>query len=53
MKLAQQIAWQNQYPGKENPFQKMELSQNGSQLGINLVANYNAIGGTASPPASQ
>ena len=46
LKLAQQIAWQNQYPNKSNPFQQMELSQNGSQLGINLVVNYSAIGGT-------
>jgi hypothetical protein len=48
LKLAQQIAWQNQYPSKSNPFQKMELTQNGSQLGINLVANYSEICGTAS-----
>ncbi|HEX5413122.1 MAG TPA: hypothetical protein VFZ27_14820 [Terriglobia bacterium] len=44
LKLAQQIAWQNQYPSKTNPFQKMELSQRGSQIGINLVADYSAVG---------
>jgi hypothetical protein len=53
LKLAQQIAWQNQYPDKSNPFQQMELTQDGSQLGINLVANYSAIGGAASPPVSR
>lgn len=45
LKLAQQIAWQNQYPNRANPFQKMDLSQSGDQIGINLVAEYSDIGG--------
>jgi hypothetical protein len=45
LKLAQQIAWQNQYPAKANPFQKMEFSQTGSQIGINIVASYSDVGG--------
>lgn len=45
LKLAQQIAWQNQYPNRTNPFQSMDLSQTGTQIGINLVANYGEIGG--------
>lgn len=45
LKLAQQIAWQNQYPNRPNPFQSMDLSQNGNQIGVNLVANYSDIGG--------
>ncbi len=45
LKLAQQIAWQNQYPNRANPFQSMDLSQTGTQIGINLVANYGDIGG--------
>lgn len=45
LKLAQQIAWQNQYPNRPNPFQSMDLSQTGDQIGINLVANYSDIGG--------
>jgi hypothetical protein len=49
LKLAQQIAWQNQYPNRANPFQSMEFSQTGGQLGVNLVANYSDIGGAASP----
>lgn len=40
LKLAQQIAWQNRNPNQVNPFQKMELSQNGSQVGITLEATY-------------
>jgi hypothetical protein len=46
LKLAQQIAWQNQNPNQVNPFQKMELSQTGSQVGISLVASYSDIGGS-------
>lgn len=53
LKLAQQIAWQNQYPSKPNPFQKMELSQTGSQIGINIEASYGDIGGAGPPPVSQ
>jgi hypothetical protein len=45
LKLAQQIAWQNQYPNRTNPFQSMDVSQTGTQLGINLVANYGDLGG--------
>jgi hypothetical protein len=45
LKLAQQIAWQNQYPSKSNPFQRMEFSQTGTQIGINIVANYGDVGG--------
>lgn len=40
LKLAQQIAWQNQNPNQPNPFQNMELTQTGSQIGINLTADY-------------
>lgn len=53
LKLAQQIAWQNQFPSKSNPFQKMDLSQTGSQIGINIEANYGDIGGAGSSPVSQ
>jgi hypothetical protein len=53
LKLAQQIAWQNQYPNRANPFQSMELSQTGSQIGINIAANYSDVGGAGSPATSQ
>ncbi len=51
LKLAQQIAWQNQNANQPNPFQNMELTQSGSQIGIALVADYTDIsgGGTAAP----
>lgn len=47
LKLAQQIAWQSQNPNRSDPFEDMNLTQNGSQIGINLVANYSEITGTA------
>lgn len=53
LKLAQQIAWQNQNPNQPNPFQNMGLTQTGDQIGITLVANYNEVGGPASGAASQ
>jgi len=48
LKLAQQIAWQNQNPNQPNPFQNMELAQSGTQIGISLVADYGDVtkGGT-------
>lgn len=50
LKLAQQIAWQNQNPNQPNPFQNMELTQAGSQINVNLTADYTDImqGGTRS-----
>lgn len=47
LKLAQQIAWQNQNPNRPNPFQNMELAETGSQIGITLVADYSDITGGA------
>jgi len=53
LKLAQQIAWQNQNPNQSNPFQDMELTQTGTQVGIKLVADYGAVTAPSSPAASQ
>jgi hypothetical protein len=53
LKLAQQIAWQNQYPNQPNPFQAMGLTQTGDQIGITLVASYSEIGGAVTGTASQ
>src|SRR5579875_33001 len=53
LKLAQQIAWQNQYPNHPNPFQAMGLTQTGDQIGITLVASYSEIGGAAAGAAPQ
>jgi hypothetical protein len=46
LKLAQQIAWQNQNPNQTNPFQSMELSQTGSEVGVSLVASYTDVSGS-------
>ena len=43
LKLAQQIAWQNQNPNTANPFQNMAFSETGSQLSISMVAQYDAV----------
>lgn len=53
LKLAQQIAWQNQNPDQPNPFQSMDLTQNGSQIGISLVANYGSVAGGSSTATAQ
>lgn len=53
LKLAQQIAWRNQNPNQSDPFQNMELTQSGTQIGINLVADYSAITSGGAAPASQ
>lgn len=53
LKLAQQIAWQNQNPNQPNPFQNMDLTQTGDQIGITLVANYSEASGPAVGAASQ
>jgi len=49
LKLAQQIAWQNQNPNQPDPFQDMELTQTGTQVGVNLVADYGAVTAPRSP----
>ncbi len=45
LKLAQQIAWQNQNPNAANPFQNLAFSETGSQLSISMVAQYDAVAG--------
>ena len=45
LKLAQQIAWQNQNPNAANPFQNLAFSESGSQLSISMVAQYDAVAG--------
>ncbi len=53
LKLAQQLAWQNQNPNQPNPFQNMELTQTGTQIGVSLSANYGEVSAAGSPAASQ
>lgn len=45
LKLAQQIAWQNQNPNTANPYQNLAFSETGSQLSISMVAQYDAVAG--------
>ena len=53
LRLAQQIAWQNRNPNQSNPFQDLELSNSGSQIGVSMVANYDAVTGAQAPATPQ
>jgi hypothetical protein len=48
LKLAQQIAWQNQYPNQANPFSGMEVALNGEQISIQLTASYSELSAAGS-----
>jgi hypothetical protein len=53
LKLAQQLAWQSQYPNQTNPFSGMEVASNGAEISIQLAASYselNAAGPTGAAP---
>lgn len=43
LKLAQQLAWQDQHPNQANPFSGMQVGTNGSQISIQLTASYNEL----------
>jgi hypothetical protein len=38
--LVQQIAWDSQNPGKPNPYQAMNVAQEGHQVSVNLTTGY-------------
>jgi hypothetical protein len=40
LKLVQQIAWDSQNPGKPNPYQAMDVGQEGHQVSLNLTTGY-------------
>jgi hypothetical protein len=40
LKLAQQIAWQNQNPTRPNPFEAMEVGLNGRQISLQITTGY-------------
>lgn len=48
LKLAQQLAWQNQYPGQTNPFGGMEVAVDGSEISVRLTASYSDLSSAAS-----
>jgi len=40
LKLAQQLAWENQNPGRPNPFKAMEVSLDGREVSLQLTTGY-------------
>ena len=40
LKMAQQLAWQVQNPGRANPYEQMTVSLNGKQIGVQLAMGY-------------
>ncbi len=47
VKLAQQLAWQNQNPNQPNPFEAMEVELKGRRILVNLITAYSALEGIA------
>ncbi|HZP01239.1 MAG TPA: hypothetical protein VFD30_13180 [Terriglobia bacterium] len=48
LKLAQQLAWQSNNPGRVNPYQNMQVNLKGSQVSVGLTAEYAALAGAGS-----
>ena len=40
LKMAQELAWQSQNPGKPNPFQAMEVSVSGKEISLDVTTTY-------------
>jgi hypothetical protein len=53
LKLAQQLAWDYQNPGKPNPYKAMNVGRDGDQVSLSLTTGYtelelaSGVGGTA------
>jgi hypothetical protein len=43
LKLAQQLAWQNQNPNRPNPFEGTELDLRGRQISLKLTTDYGEL----------
>lgn len=43
VKMAQQLTWQTQNPGHANPYQAMNVSVNGSQIGMQITMAYSDL----------
>jgi len=43
LKLAQQMIWQNQNPGRPNPFGAMEVSQSSRQISVHVTTDYSDL----------
>lgn len=44
LKLAQQLAWQNQNPGQANPFAGTDIGLDGSRVSLKMAATYLQLG---------
>jgi hypothetical protein len=49
LRLAQQIAWQNQNPDKANPFSATDISLNGSEVQLKLDTSYDSLTAMGAP----
>jgi hypothetical protein len=49
LKLAQQLAWDYQNPGKENPYKAMNTGLDGDQVSLNLTTGYAELELASSP----
>ena len=43
LKMAQQLAWDYQNPGKPNPYQEMIVGRDGDQVSLNLTTGYTEL----------
>jgi hypothetical protein len=43
LKLAQELAWQTQYPNQTNPFSGMEVTLQGSEISLRLAASFSDL----------
>lgn len=43
LKMAQQLAWTAQNPGRANPYQQMNVSLNGKQIGVEVTMAYSDL----------
>ena len=49
LKLAQQLAWQSQNPGRSNPFETMEIGLSGRRVVLNLATDYAQLEAAGAP----
>ncbi len=52
LKLAQELAWQHQFPNQPNPFSGMAVAQNGAEISLQLTANYQQLSAAGSMGAA-
>ncbi|MCL5670460.1 MAG: hypothetical protein M1423_04065 [Acidobacteria bacterium] len=52
LKLAQQLAWQSEYPNQANPFSGMAIAESGTDISIQLTASYSDLSAAGSMGAA-